>query len=118
MVGAGDRTAAYALIYRGLDHAKVKTVLLEISKPTLRDAYRKALGRGSVSPELQKFADVFVPMQQLRHLADYHPSIVFSPSDARDMIVEAGSALALLMGLDTQERTDVLALMLVGKRIG
>ncbi len=118
MIGPRDPSAGYTLVYRGLDHTKIKTALLELSKPMLKDGYHKAMGRKSMSAILQTYARIFVTIQQRRHAADYDPGAVFSQADAKGILDEVQSAFAIFLGLDHDEKADLLALALVGARTG
>lgn len=116
LVASGDASGAYSLIYRGLDHRKIKDACEEVAKSTLRLAIRKALKRESVSAELKTFANTFTSMQQLRHLVDYHPSIALSQADVLDLIDETENALDGFASIPRAELTDVVTYMLVGAR--
>lgn len=112
----GRASAAYALVYRGFDHRRMKDVCEELAKSTLKAAVRKTLRRTAVSPEMKRFADAFVPMQQLRHLADYHPTIALTRPDVLDLIDETEDAVQGLGAISRDELTVVVAYMLVGAR--
>ena len=116
LIALGAASAAYALVYRGLDHKKIRDALEEAAKPTLKLALRRALGRTSISPQLKVFADTFVPLQQLRHVADYDPTIKLSRSDVVDLIDDAEQALHAFASIPRDEMTDLIAYMLVGAR--
>ena len=94
----------------------MKDVCEELAKPTLKAAVRKALRRPAVCPEMKSFAEAFVLMQQLRHLADYHPAIALTRPDVLDLIDEAEGAVRGLDAIPRDEFTDVVTYMLVGAR--
>ena len=116
LVAPGSTSAAYALIYRGLDHRRMKDTCEEVAKSILKAAVRQALGRSTVSSEMKAFAVIFVPMQQLRHLADYHPAISLSRPDVLDLIDETESGLRDFTAIPRDELADVVTYMLVGSR--
>ena len=109
-------TAAYALIYRGFVHGRMKDVCKAIDRPILGQRHQTLLQRTSVSPEARAFATVFVSLQDLRHKADYDPQIVFERSDAVDACDKAEAAAHSLAAIEPLELTDLLALLLVEPR--
>lgn len=62
---------------------------------------------------MREFASAFPALQEARHLADYSPSTVFLASDVDSLIDAAEVAIAAFDRIDPEERTDVLALMMV-----
>jgi uncharacterized protein (UPF0332 family) len=115
-----DHTApslSYNLVYRALDHARIRNVLREASRPRLSDTFRTILARDATSENLRKFAAGFLRMQALRHLADYDPSTAFMLHDVVDLIDEAEGAVATFQNIDDTERSGVISLMLFGGRI-
>lgn len=116
LVAPGSTSAAHALIYRGLDHRRMKDTCEEVAKSTLKAAVQKALERTTVSSAMKAFAVIFVPMQQLRHLADYDPTLSLSRPDVLDLIDDTESALRDFAAIPPDELTDVVTFMLVGSR--
>ncbi len=115
-VGANVTSAAFEIIYRGFDHGQMKRVLEAIDRDVLSAAYKERLRRSTVSQDIRDFAAVFVPLQELRHLADYKPLLDISQSDVADLIDEVASALQSLRRADVDEKADLLAMMLVKGR--
>jgi len=115
-VGPNNTSAAFETIYRGFDHSQINRVFIAIDKQTLSDSYKRRLRRSAVSQDIRDFAAIFVPLQELRHLADYSPLTQISQSEAADLIDEAESALQILTSADPNEKADLLALMLAGTR--
>jgi hypothetical protein len=117
-VGAPHRTtSAYALIYRGFVHNRMKDVCRAIDRPILGQRHQTLLQRTRVSPEARTFANAFVSLQALRHRADYDPQVAFRRSDAVDACDQAESAAQALAAIDPVELTDILALLLVEARV-
>ncbi len=113
-VGADSKnSAAYALLYRSFEHAHLRTIFLELDAPKLNNKLAGLLRRSEVSKEVRAFASIFVEAQEKRHLADYHPSVRFTPSDVQNLLVAADYSLHDLFMIDEEERTDVLALLMV-----
>ncbi len=94
----------------------MKRVLEAVDRDVLAATYKKRLRRSAVSQDIRDFAAVFVPLQELRHLADYSPLLEISQSDVADLIDEVASALQSLNKADVGEKTDLLAMMLVKGR--
>ena len=85
LVAPADPSAAYALVYRGLTHTRIREACEEVRKPTMKALVRVASRRSIASADLIAFADVLVPLQQLRHLADYHPTSDFMKLDVMSL---------------------------------
>lgn len=116
-VGPGATSRTYAIFYRSLDHTKVRSVLLELSKSSIRTSYRRALGRTTSSPALRDFATTFAAIQEQRQLADYDP-LMATPlrQDVEQMIDETARALEDFDALDPVERDEAIALIIAGSR--
>lgn len=112
-----SHTAAYALIYRGFVHSRMKDVCRAIDRPILGQRHQTLLQRTSVSPEARTFAAAFVSLQGLRHRADYDPQVVLQRADAVEACDQAGSAAQALATIDSMKLTDILALLLVEPRV-
>lgn len=108
---------SYNLVYRSLDHARIRVLLREASRPRLSDTYRTILARDASSENLRQFAAGFLRTQALRHLADYDPSIEFMLHDVVDLIDEAEGAVETFLNIDEAERSGVISLMLFGGRL-
>ena len=111
-----SHTPAYALIYRGFVHGRMKDVCRAVDRPILGQRHQTLLQRTSVSPEARAFASAFVSLQDLRHRADYDPQIALQRSDAVDACDRAESASQALAAIDPVELTDILSLLLVEAR--
>ena len=113
---ASEASAAYALLYRGFNHGRMRDICKALDAPRLKDAWKKHLGRDAVSQDARDFTAVFGGLQEARRAADYDPRIAFSPSDVASLIEAADNALAAFDRIAPGERADILALMLVGVR--
>jgi hypothetical protein len=76
-----EHSGAYAILYRSFDHGHMKQMCEALLKSTLPDALKWRLRRDAVSQETRDFAGSFPALQEIRHLADYDPTIVFLASD-------------------------------------
>jgi hypothetical protein len=111
-----QRSAAFSILCRGFQHRDMRTVCEAIRAPTLRVKYQSSLRKASVSQDMKDFADALPLLQDARHSADYDPAARFSPSDVSSIIDSAEVAIDAFDRADVEEKTDVLALMMVGAR--
>ena len=65
---------------------------------------------------MRAFASAFTNLQELRHLADYDPAAVFTLADAQSVVDTAEGAMTDFDAAPPDERTAVLALMLINPR--
>lgn len=110
------RSAGYSLLYRSFNHGRIKAVCESLDVKTLNKTLQQQLGRTAVSQEMRNFANAFSALQEARHLADYDPSAKFVFSDSADLVGAANVAMMAFEQVMPDERTDVLALMLVNPR--
>lgn len=91
-----NRSESWSLTYRALQHGFARDILAR------RDV--RALHAG-----IGEFADAFVGLQELRHLADYDPRTAFTPAEALAAIVDAEDGVRALDGVPTDLRLDLAA---------
>jgi uncharacterized protein (UPF0332 family) len=116
-MGPGQQnTAGFALLYRGFDHREMKTFCEALQVSTLKDKYKYHLRRSAISQDMRDFASVLPPLQDARHLADYDPAAQFLPAEVSSLVDAAEVALQAFDRVAVDERTDILALMMVGAR--
>ena len=116
-MGADSETSAgYALLYRGFNHGRIKTVCDGLAAGTMSRSLQQQLGRAHISQGMRDFASAFPALQEARHLADYDASIRFELSDVTALVGAAEAAVAALEQAEPAEKADVLALMLVNPR--
>lgn len=111
-----ENSAGFSILYRCFQHRVIKTVCEEIQVPTLKQKYQTSLRRTSVSQDMKDFPVIFAALQEARHLADYDPAIRFLPSDVTSWIDGAEVAMNAFDRATVDEKTDILALMMVGAR--
>ena len=105
-VGADQtETAAYAIIYRSFDHRQIRTVCEGLKAPALK-----------VSPNMRRFAEAFLELQEARHRADYNPDARFFPTEVSTLIGRGEAAMEAFSNIESSEKTDILALMMVRGR--
>jgi hypothetical protein len=116
-MGPGQEdTAAFSFLYRAFDHKGMKVTCEALQSSTLSRTYQNHLHRTDVSAEMRDFAGILPNLQAARHKADYDPSVQFFPSDAAALIDSAELAIQAFDRIPPGERTDILALMMVGAR--
>lgn len=111
-----ESSAGYAILYRSFDHLHMRMTCEALDVSTLKDKLKRQLGRDAVSQDMRDFANAFSALQEARHLADYDPRDQFLPSDVSSLIDAADFAMTAFDQADSDERTDVLALMMVKTR--
>jgi uncharacterized protein (UPF0332 family) len=109
-------TSNYALVYRSIDHRRVREVCLEIQKQTPSSKFLRYVPQNGFGPNLREFCTALVELQEKRHSADYDPSIRVKTSDALIAIGMAKSALLRYGGAGPPARKAFLALLLFTPR--
>ncbi|GGA17353.1 hypothetical protein GCM10011498_17440 [Amylibacter cionae] len=90
-------------VYRGLTHG--------ICRKACEDAHKVAF------PDcIQKFADEFHQLQELRHKADYDPDIKFSKADAQTMHVNAQMSMESLRSASNNDKKAFSAWVLISSQ--
>ena len=74
------------------------------------------LGRTSVSPNMRRFAEAFLELQEARHRADYNPDARFFPTEVSTLIGRGEAAMEAFSNIESSEKTDIVALMMVRGR--
>lgn len=108
--------AAFSILYRGFSHGRMRTVCQSLSQTRLGQTFARQFQRSAVSDDMRGFANSFLILQDVRHLADYDPLAEFSSIDARAFIDDAEAAIAAFDRAEPDEQDDVLALMLISTR--
>lgn len=106
----------FALLYRGFNHGRMKTVCKSINVAKLAPAYGRHLGVPQVSQNMRDFASVFVALQEARHSADYDPHWAVAHTDAIGLVDQAELGIEAFDKAVQTEQADVLALTLVNFR--
>jgi hypothetical protein len=119
LVGSGTaarKSPAYALIYRGFEHAQMKSVCADLSKPRLPYKMESVFGVQQLPQLYRATARVFVTLQEARHLADYAPSQRFYKSEAKTAITQAKFGVGNILYGSGQVRRMFLVSMLLRVR--
>jgi hypothetical protein len=94
----------------------MKRICEDLQVSTLEDKTKASLRRNSVSQDARDFAANFPALQDARHLADYDPTTRFLPSDVASLIDTAEFAIEAFDRIASDERADILALLMVRSR--
>ena len=94
----------------------MKRVCEDLQVSTLKDRIKGPLRRDAVSQDTRDFAGIFPSLQDIRHLADYDPTVRFLPSDVVSLIDSAEVAIEAFDRITADEQADVLALLMVRTR--
>ena len=103
---ANQATARYALVYRSVDHAH----------PRATNPQKVALvlvgGFGSIAD----FARITLNLYELRILADYDPSRLFTPNEARLAVSDAREAIKWFQQGTAEQQQTFLTMLLFKNR--
>jgi uncharacterized protein (UPF0332 family) len=111
-----QNSAGYGIIYRGFEHREIKNICEALEASTLKEKYKKALKRTSLSKEIKYFARMFPFIQEQRHGADYDPHVRLFASDVVTLVNATEAAMGAFDRAAADEKADILALMMVGAR--
>ena len=98
---------AWRQAYRSLDHGQVKKQCTERRPKRILRKFPQ---------EVQDFADQFVKMQRLRHLADYDPFESFTRSEVVQVVEETRTAVAEFEQADLIDRRAFAVFVLFNLR--
>jgi len=117
LVGVTKRsTSQYVLVYRSVDHGKLRELCSEVKKQRLPAKYVRHVPPNGFGPDLQAYAATLLELQEKRHAADYDPSLRIRRSDAQLAISMARNALIRFRAAAASERNAFLALLLFQPR--
>ncbi|HRE60148.1 MAG TPA: hypothetical protein PL096_03460 [Micropepsaceae bacterium] len=96
LAGSDSSKAEYRLVYRSIDHNRVKEICQEVANPKLGTKFTKFLGNATFGRELRATASSFARLHAERHVADYDPAPErrFNKERVLDSIKEASAAVA------------------------
>lgn len=116
-VGVTKRSSSqYALVYRSVDHAWLRTLCEEVKKPTLAAKYAPYAPSNGFGRNIVAFAAAVLELQQKRHAADYDPMIRVRTSDAILAVRTARAALIRFGNASLTRRKAFLSLLLFQPR--
>jgi len=108
---AARRTAAYALVYRSIEHNKLRSLCSEIMQAKRPDKHRPFLPGGASDQNLKDFAATLRTLQENRHRADYDPLARFRRVDVGLIVADAASARVSFDQAPTDQREAFSLLM-------
>lgn len=107
-------TARYMLVYRSVDHARLRQLCQSIAnKP---DRYSRFAPEGGFGSDMQFFASILVKLQNMRHLADYDPLFRATRSNAIQIVKDSHDALQRFRHASRGQRQAFLALVVFPSR--
>jgi hypothetical protein len=116
-VGAAKRsTSQYGLVYRTVDHKRLRELCEDIGKSTLPRKLASHAPAGGFGNNIRAFAAAVLELQAKRHTADYDPTILFKTSDAAYAIRIARTAVRRFEKARADRREAFLALLLFQPR--
>lgn len=106
-------TAAYSLVYRSTDHARLRNLCDQLRKANPQGvAIIPAGGFGMIAD----FAGVTVNLFEQRIRADYDPSVDFTANEAKLAISEARQAIAWFRSCGEEQQKSFLTMLLFRQR--
>lgn len=116
-VGRTQRdTARYALVYRGIDHGRLRAICEDIVKLTPPTKYVRYLPSGGFGSDLIAVATAIRELQERRHSADYDPLFRAKTSDAVLAVATARNALARFRNANRLQRRAFVSLVVFSPR--
>jgi uncharacterized protein (UPF0332 family) len=113
VVGAGQRSSArYALVYRSVDHGRLRTLCGQLSTSRPQVPFAPTDGFGQIAD----FARVTANHIELRNSADYDPSRNFAAEEAELAISEARQAIDWFQQGSVEQQEAFLTLLLFKSR--
>jgi uncharacterized protein (UPF0332 family) len=117
LVGRTHRpTPRYMLVYRSVDHRRLRKLCEDIAKQNLPDRYSRFEPEGGFGPDLQFFAKALVELQDSRHQADYDPLFRATRSNAARIVQRGRDALQRFRHANQAQRRAFLTLVVFPPR--
>lgn len=117
LVGKTQRdTPRYALVYRGIDHGRLRVICEDIVKPTPPIKYTRYLPSGGFGPDLIAVPTAIGELQERRHSADYDPLFRAKTSDAVLAVDTARDALLRFRNANRVQRKAFVSLIVFSPR--
>ncbi len=117
VIGQNNRAQPrYGLVYRSIDHNKLREFCKDVQKQALPEKYRRYAPSGGFGADIRTFATAVVELQEKRHTADYDPMVRMKQSDAIVSTATARAALTRFQSANADERMIFLTLLLFEPR--
>jgi hypothetical protein len=113
VVGAAERaTPRYTLVYRSVDHARLRTLCVQVRATNPQTALVPVGGFERIAD----FARITFNLCELRSLADYDPSRLFTREEARLAVSDAREAIKMFHQGSEEQKQAFLTLLLFKQR--
>jgi hypothetical protein len=110
---ANQATARYALVYRSVDHAHLRNLCDQVRATNPQKVALVPVGGfGSIAD----FARITLNLYELRILADYDPSRLFTPNEVRLAVSDAREAIKWFQQGTAEQQQTFLTMLLFKKR--
>ncbi len=106
----------YALVYRSVDHRRLKDICVEFKKPIMPDKFKRYLDINSIGENIQAFSSAIIDLQEKRNSADYDPTERVTIVDALFAIEIARRAIRGFEHASEQRQKAFLTLLLFSPR--
>ena len=117
IIGQNNRSKPdYGLIYRTIDHNRLREFCKDVQKTSLPHKYKRYSPPAGFGGDIKAFATAIVELQERRHTADYDPMVQMKQSDAILLTRTARAALSRFQSVDADERNTFLTLLLFEPR--
>jgi hypothetical protein len=82
IIGQNNRSKPdYGLIYRTIDHNRLREFCKDVQKTSLPHKYKRYSPPAGFGADIKAFATAIVELQERRHTADYDPMVQMKQSD-------------------------------------
>jgi uncharacterized protein (UPF0332 family) len=106
----------YALIYRGVEHARLRDLCKHVSATTAHESFAP-FARLDGYGDLATFANLLAGLYEQRNTADYDPSKSFTAAEANGAIADAREAIKAFRTATDEQRRAFLAVLLLPFKI-
>jgi hypothetical protein len=116
-VGTSSRNSTnYALVYRSVDHKRLRDFCEDVLKQTMPKKYSAYVPRNGFGPNIAAFAAAFIELQNKRVDADYNPLYRTTKSNARLLVRTARAAAIRFKKASSIRRRAFLTLLVFPPR--
>ncbi|MDP6954285.1 MAG: hypothetical protein QGF53_16150 [Alphaproteobacteria bacterium] len=113
---ASRKRPRYELVYRSIDHSRLKKICAEVKKPLPQQKLMKYVPKKGFGQHLTALAAAVIDLQERRNLADYDPQYRVEKSDAIMAISTCRDALERFGKANAAARNSFLYLLLFSPR--